>query len=295
MQNIPKSYRYLLAMVLILLAFPFVSGFIMSSRIKNNQYKYVLDYEPAYKLAIPVHNTLVVDSYEKGLNFFAWWGNTADTIISNDLDDIINNKYYYQQELSGDKFSIHYQPYLKNFIESQPNPKEAAKKKINPLNTTMSLLGKAPERMIIKGGDIQISPIAHSLPIRYVVEQGSLSLGVFRENSGHYYSLSLRYPHLPIGNNQQPDWENKIVSPATIYLSNKTSLFIKDGYNVEQTVVIASANSYINIDHPNAHEQIKWQLSDSTYIHCSKIQEAWFQENFPNKKLIFTTNERAPF
>lgn len=57
MQNIPKSYRYLLALVLILLAFPFVSGFIMSSRIKNNQYKYALEYEPAYKLAIPVHST----------------------------------------------------------------------------------------------------------------------------------------------------------------------------------------------------------------------------------------------
>jgi hypothetical protein len=183
---------------------------------------------------------------------------------------------------------------LKNFIEAQPNPEEAARKKIGTINTTISLLGKAPERMIIKGGEIQISPIAPTLPISYEVQQGSLMLGIILENKGHFYSLSKEYPHLPIGNNQQPDWENKIISPATIYLANNTSLFIKDGYNVEQTVVIASANSYINIDHPNAHEQIKWQLQDSTYIRCNKSQEAWFQDNFPNTKIIFSAYERRP-
>jgi hypothetical protein len=295
MQYIPCSYRYLLAMVIILLAFPFVSGFIMSSRIKNNRYSLEPVNDMAPKIAIPMHKTLVIDSYKDGLNVYAWWNNTADTMFSYDLEKIQNNTYYFQQKLSGDSFSILYLPYLKNFIEAQPNPEEAARKKIGTIKTTISLLGKAPEKMIIKGGDIQISPIANTLPIRYVVEQGSLSLGIFRENSGHYYSLSLRYPHLPIGNNQQPDWQNKIISPATIHLANNTSLSIKDGYDVEQTVVIASANSFINIDHPNAHEQIKWQLSDSTYIHCSKIQEAWFHENFPNTKLIFTTNERGPF
>jgi hypothetical protein len=295
MQNIPYSYRYLIALVLILLAFPFVSGFIMSSRVKNNRYslKPVNDMVP--KIAIPMHKTLVIDSYKDGFSVYAWWNNTADTMFSYDLEKIQNNKYYFQQKLSGDSFSIFYLPYLKNFIEAQPNPEEASRKKINPLNTTISLLGKAPERMIIKGGEIQISPIANTLPISYIVQQGSLMLGIIRENPGHFYSLSMEYPNQLFGNNQQPDWENKINSPATIYLANNTSLFIKDGYNVEQTVVIASANSYINIDHTNAHEQIKWQLSDSTYIHCSKIQEAWFQKNFPDTKLIFTTNERAPF
>ncbi len=294
MQNIPKSYRYLLALVLILLAFPFVSGFIMSSRIKNNQYTMVLNNEQPPKIPIPAHNTFMIDSYNQGLSFYVWWSNDADTIISYDLTSIMHNQYYYQQKLSGDTFSIYYQPYLKTFINSQHNPKETAKKKIEPLSTTLSLVGKAPETMIINGGDIQVSPIENTKHLNYIVEQGSLSLGIIREDRGHFYNLSKQYPNIAIGYNHQPDWESEIISPSTIHLSKQASLFIKDGYNTAQTEVIASPNSFINIDHPNAHIQIKWQLSDSTYIHCNKLQEAWFQENFPNTKLIFTPNEKAP-
>lgn len=106
MQNIPKSYRYLLALFLILLAFPFVSGFIMSSRIKNDHYTLEPSGELSSKIPIPHHQTLIIDSYSQGLNFYAWWGNMEDSMITTDVNGIFNSKYYYQQGLSGDTFLL---------------------------------------------------------------------------------------------------------------------------------------------------------------------------------------------
>jgi hypothetical protein len=295
MQNIPKSYRYLLALVLILLAFPFVSGFIMSNRIKNKQYTLEPSSELSSKIHIPPHKTLIIDSYRDGLNFYAWWGNMEDSMISTDDNGILNNEYYFQKHLSGDTFSISYLPYLKKFIAAQSNPAEAGKKKTSILHSIISLVGKAPDKIIIRGCEIQVSPITYTQPLTYLVEVGSLSLGILREDREHFNFLSKHYPKLSVGNNHQPDWKSEIVSPATIHLEKHTSLFIKNGYNTAQTAVITFPNTFVNIDHPNAHSQVRWQFSDSTYIHCNKLQEAWFQENFPTTKLIFTLNERVLF
>lgn len=295
MQNIPKSYRYLIALVLILLAYPFVSGFVMSKRVKNNLYTLEPTFTLPTKMEIPAHKTMVIDSYKLGFTFYGWWSNTEDTLISNDKNKVMNDKYYFRQSLSGDTFSIQYLPVLKKHMEKISQYENINEGERGTLVTECSFLGKAPEKLIIKGGDIQICPIFSTPNITYEVHQGSLSLGIRLEEYDHFSALSKSYPQLSIGLNYQPDWDNKIISPATVQVGKHASLFIKEVYNAAQTKVTSLPNSYINMGNQQAHLQITWTLADSTYIHCNEIQEAWFRGKFPNTTLIFTTAEGSPF
>jgi hypothetical protein len=295
MPNIPKSYLYLVILVFILLAYPFVSGFVMSKRVKNNPYTLEPTFTPATKMNIPDHKTLVIDSYKYGFTFYGWWSNTDDTLVSNDKNKLLNNPYYFKQTLTGDIFTIQYLPVLKKYLESISQHGNRPKEERGTLATECSFLGKAPEKLIIKGGDVQICPIFSTPAISYEVQQGSLSLGIRLEEYDHFDALSKSFPGLPIGLNHQPDWDNTIISPATVLVGEYAGLFIKDGYNAVKTKVITVSNSYINLENPQAHLQITWALADSTYIHCNEIQEAWFREKFPNTILNFTPAEGSPF
>lgn len=292
MSRITKSNRYLLALAAVLLSIPVIGGLIINQRIKSNQYKTLESYaSSASIIPVPEHSTLLIDSYEQSLTFYAWWNMKEDTLVAENFNDILSNKYYFRQELSGDTFSIKYLPVLKRYTASMVTKKSGERKKAEIPTTQISILGKAPQEMIIRGKNIQVVPMESTNPISYNVLEGSLSLGILIEDLDHFKNLTKTYPKQAIGINYQPDFENKIVSPATIHLAKHTSLFIKDGYNVAQTDITTAVNCFISIDHQKAHEQIIWHFADSTWIHCNKVQEAWFRKQFPDKKLVFTTHE----
>lgn len=296
MNQIPKSYRYLLAFAAVLLTIPVIAALIISKQIKNKQSTVKENYKsPVSIIPVPQHSILMVDSYEQRLNFYAWWSDKEDTLMAKNFNDIISNKHYFSQGLSGDTFSIQYLPVLKKFIANNAAEKSDEYKKNDISTNEISMIGKAPDEMVIRGGNVQILPLESSKPITYKVEEGSLALGALMEDMDHFKNLTQAFPGMAIGINYQPDYEHQIVSPATIHLSPRASLFIKEGYNTVQIQVISLPNSFINIEHSSAHKQIKWQLSDSTYIHCNQEQEVWFRATFPSKKLIFTINETAPF